>query len=89
MKDIRTVNEDTTKKLELLDSQLKECTKFLNAIDNYMSDTHVKIDTVRGMVCNTCTSHHHHFFQPYSCYYRSLIIHFILPLLILICYNCN
>ena len=56
MKDIRTVNEDTTKKLELLDSQLKECTKFLNAIDNYMSDTHVKIDTVRGMVCNTCIS---------------------------------
>ena len=62
MKDIRTVSENTTTKLELLENQLKECTKFLNAIDNYVSDTHIKIDTIRGMLCTPCISHcPHHF----------------------------
>ena len=70
MKDIRSVSENTTKKMELLEGQLKECTKFLTAIDNYVSDTHVKIDAIRGMFLQSDAFLIYMSFLSYVCYYK-------------------
>ena len=65
MKDIRTVSQNTTAKAELLENQLKDCSKFLTAIDSYVSDTQIKIDAIRGMFLTSLYSFIHSFIHSF------------------------
>ena len=42
------VNKSTKQKLELLDTQIRDCDKYLGALDNYLRDVHTKIESIQG-----------------------------------------
>lgn len=49
VKELQTVNLSTKRKAELIESQMNDCEKYRNALDNYLRDIHSQIDSIRGM----------------------------------------
>ncbi|KAK8810003.1 hypothetical protein WA538_003555 [Blastocystis sp. DL] len=56
-KELQMVNKSTKQKSELLDTQLRDCDKYLNALDNYLRDVHTKIESIQESAKNDQDMH--------------------------------
>lgn len=42
------MNKSTKQKAELLDTQIRDCDKYISALDDYLRDVHTKVESIQG-----------------------------------------